>query len=110
VAGILQDKETPPTKRIKLTTRRDMTVTILCLPLLDPCTGVVGHTYVAGSATTLDGGAQKAYIVKMWLDNLSTVWKAHVLSIPPWGIGGYVLGEGCNVAPNGQALQQQRQK
>ena len=109
VAGALQDEGTRPTKRIKLTNRRDMTMTTLCLPLLDPCTEVVGHTYVMDSATVLVGWAQKAYIIKMRLDNLSTVWKAHVSSIHPKGICGKLLGERCGVAPDGHALQQRRQ-
>ena len=41
----------------------------------------------------------------MRLDNLSTVWKAHIPSIHPEGIGGNVVGEWCVVAPNSQALQ-----
>ena len=54
---LLQDKGTHPTRRIELTTGRDKTVTVLCLPPPDPCGGVVRHAYVVGSATALAGGA-----------------------------------------------------
>ena len=96
------------TRRIKLTTSWDKTVTALCLLPLDLRTGIVGHSYVVGSTTALAWRPQQAYIVKMCLDNLSKIWKVHVPSIYPEGICGNVLDKGCVVAPDGQALQQGR--
>ena len=58
VVGALQDKGTHLTRRIELTTGRDKTVTVLCLPPPDPCGGVVRHAYVVGSATALAGGGR----------------------------------------------------
>ena len=92
------------TRRIESTTGRDETVAALCLPPPDPRTGAVEHVYVVGSsaAALAAPGPSQAYIIKMRLDDLGTVWKAHVPSIHPAGIGGDVLGEGCAVTPDGR--------
>jgi len=101
----VEDEATHPTKRIDSTTGRDETVTAICLPPPDPVTAQITHAFVVGSESAIPGtDASLAYIYKIKLDDLSTVWKAHVPSIHPSGIGGDVLGEGCAVSPDGKMV------
>ena len=106
----IQDESDHQTKRIDSTTGRDETVTAICVPPPDRDGMAVSHVYVVGS-TSSDRGTQAqgrdpslAYILKMRLDDLSTIWKEHLPSIHPTGLGGDVLGEGCAVSPDGSMV------
>ncbi|KAL7537537.1 hypothetical protein ACHAXR_007896 [Thalassiosira sp. AJA248-18] len=108
----MEDERVHPTKRIDSTTGRDETVTAICLPPPNR-DGIVTHAYIVGSTTSSDRGMSNnaggrdpslAYILKMRLDDLSTVWKEHFPSIHPTGNGGDVLGEGCTVSPDGSRV------
>jgi len=105
VEDAMEDESIHPTKRIESTTGRDETVTAICLPPPD-IEGVTAHAFVVGSTASLEPGSNPsmAYILKMRLDDLSTVWKEHVPSIHPSGLGGDVLGEGCAVSPDGELV------
>jgi len=108
--SILQNEGTHPTKRIDSTTGRDETVTAICLPPPDVGGMGVRHAFVVGSSTNLEGGGGKngpsmAYMLKMRLDDMSTVWKVHIPSIGlDGGVGGDVLGEGCAVSHDGKVV------
>ncbi|KAL3759935.1 hypothetical protein ACHAWU_000558 [Discostella pseudostelligera] len=109
VADALQDETAHPTKRIDSTTDRDETVTAICLPPPDPESGIVTHAYVVGSTASNNRGSESsdpslAYIIKVRISDLSTVWKQHVPSVHPSGIGGVILGEGCVVSPDGSRV------
>jgi len=101
-AMLHQTEDQHPTKRIDSTTGRDETVTGICLPPPDPISGLVKHAYIVGSTSSNDE-ASLAYLLKIQLHDLSTVWKQRIPSIHPAGLkGGDVLGEGCSVSPNGK--------
>jgi len=103
----MEDESAHPTKRIDSTTGRDETVTAICVPPPDPIDGIVTHAFVVGSTSSNRGSGDDpslAYIIKLRLDDLSTVWKERVPSIHPRGIGGDVLGEGCAVSPDGETV------
>lgn len=112
--AIIEDESIHPTKRIDSTTGRDETVTAICLPPPDPVDGIISHAYVVGSITADRGHGPSqphghdpnlAYILKLRLDDLSTVWKEQIPSIfPRPGMGGDVLGEGCAVSPDGKMV------
>lgn len=107
ISDAMQDESIHPTKRIDSTTNRDETVTAICLPPPDSETGLVTYAYVVGSTASNDrSGSQAsnpslAYILKLRISDLSTVWKQHVPAVHPSGIGGIILGEGCAVSPDG---------
>lgn len=105
VEDAMEDESIHPTKRIDSTTGRDETVTAICLPPPD-IEGATNHAFVVGSTASLEPGSDPslAYILKMRLDDLSTVWKEHIPSIHPSGLGGDVLGEGCAVSPDGELV------
>lgn len=104
--GAVEDESVHPTKRIDSTTGRDETVTFICLPPANR-EGLITHAFVVGSTTSdkmseMTGDKPSmAYILKMRLDDLSIIWKEHLPSIHPMGLGGDVLGEGCAVSPDG---------
>lgn len=105
IEDAMEDEALHPTKRIDSTTGRDETVTSICLPPPDdPLDGVITHAFVVGS--TMSGSEfSMAYILKMRLDDLSTVWKEHVPSVrPSGGPGGDVMGQGCAVSPDGTTV------
>ena len=106
-AGI-QNEGMHPTKRIDSTSGRDETVTAICLPPSNAGGMGVTHAYVVGSSTNPEGGKNgpsMAYLLKMRLDDMSTVWKEHVTSISFDGdVGGDVLGQGCAVSHDGKAI------
>jgi hypothetical protein len=68
----------------------------------------VTHAFVVGSTTNPEGGRNApsvAYLLKMRLDDMSTVWKEHVTSISfDGGVGGDVLGQGCVVSHDGKMV------
>jgi len=108
----IEDESKHPTKRIDSTTGRDETVTAICLPPPDR-DGIISHAYVVGSVTADRGRSSSnpsahdpnlAYILKLRLDDLSTVWKEQIPAIHPPGLGGDVLGEGCAVSPDGKMV------
>jgi len=100
--AMYENEDQHPTKRIDSTTGRDETVTGICLPPPDPISGLVKHAYIVGSTSSNDE-ASLAYLLKIQLHDLSTVWKQRIPSIHPAGLkGGDVLGEGCSVSPNGK--------
>jgi len=104
----IQNEGHHPTKRIDSTTGRDETVTAICLPPPDAGGMGVTHAFVVGSSTNPEGGAHgpsMAYLLKMRLDDMSTVWKEHVPSISSdGGVGGDVLGQGCAVSHDGKIV------
>jgi len=104
----IQNEGTHPTKRIDSTTGRDETVTAICLPPPDAGGMGVTHAFVVGSLTNPKGGKNApsmAYLLKMRLDDMSTVWKEHVTSISSdGGVGGDVLGQGCVVSNDGKMV------
>ena len=104
----IQNEGTHPTKRIDSTTGRDETVTAICLPPPDVGGMGVTHAFVIGSSTNPERGASgpsMAYLLKMRLDDMSTVWKQHVPSISvDGGVGGDVLGQGCTVSHDGKVV------
>mmetsp|Transcript_12218 Transcript_12218/g.20118 ORF Transcript_12218/g.20118 Transcript_12218/m.20118 type:complete len:964 (+) Transcript_12218:294-3185(+) len=107
-SGNIHNEGTHPTKRIDSTTGRDETVTAICLPPPDAGGMGVTHAFVVGSATNPEGGRNApsvAYLLKMRLDDMSTVWKEHVTSISfDGGVGGDVLGQGCVVSRDGKVV------
>jgi len=104
----IHNEGTHPTKRIDSTTGRDETVTAICLPPPDAGGMGVTHAFVVGSSTNPEGGTDApsmAYLLKMRLDDMSTVWKEHVTSISfDGGVGGDVLGQGCVVSHDGKVV------
>ncbi len=104
----IHNEGTHPTKRIDSTTGRDETVTAICLPPPDAGGMGVTHAFVVGSSTNPKGGKNgpsMAYLMKMRLDDMSTVWKEHVTSISSdGGVGGDVLGQGCVVSNDGKIV------
>mmetsp|Transcript_11383 Transcript_11383/g.16326 ORF Transcript_11383/g.16326 Transcript_11383/m.16326 type:complete len:956 (+) Transcript_11383:286-3153(+) len=104
----IHNEGTHPTKRIDSTTGRDETVTAICLPPPDAGGMGVTHAFVVGSSTNPKGGKNgpsMAYLLKMRLDDMSTVWKEHVTSISSdGGVGGDVLGQGCAVSNDGKMV------
>ena len=106
ITGAMQDENIHSTKRIDSTSNRDETVTAICVPPPDSETGLVTYAYVVGSTASTSRGSQVsdpnlAYILKLRISDLSTVWKQHVPTVHPSGIGGVILGEGCAVSPDG---------
>lgn len=106
ITDAMHDENIHPTKRIDSTTNRDETVTAICVPPPDSETGLVTYAYVVGSTASTSRGSQVsdpnlAYILKLRISDLSTVWKQHVPTVHPSGIGGIILGEGCAVSPDG---------
>jgi hypothetical protein len=104
----IHNESAHPTKRIDSTTGRDETVAAICLPPPDAGGMGVTHAFVVGSTTNPEGGRNApsvAYLLKMRLDDMSTVWKEHVTSISfDGGVGGDVLGQGCVVSHDGKMV------
>ena len=80
----------------------------------DPVSGLITYAYVVGSTSSSGGGSQHetqdghdpslAYILKLQLHDLATIWKQRIPSIHPSGLGGDVLGEGCSVSYDGSIV------
>jgi hypothetical protein len=105
VEDAIHGEGTHPTKRIDSTTGRDETVAAICLPPPDAGGMGVTHAFIVGSSTNPNGTSSQAYLLKMKLDDMSTVWKMHVPSISSnGGVGGDVLGQGCAVSHDGKIV------